>query len=77
MPHSKGKAHCKSLDAKLPLPKSSQEVNELTKTFPALTDFWIDLTDPSRSKDKVNWRDSDGQRPIYIKPGFMNFLNIF
>ena len=75
MPHSKGKAHCKSLYAKLPLPKSSQEVNEFNKTFPTLTEYWIDLTDPSKSKDKAKWRDSDGKQPVYIKTGLMSFIN--
>ena len=76
MPHSKGKAHCKSLDAKLPLPKSSQEVNEFNKTFPTLTEYWIDLTDPSKSKDKAKWRDSDGKQPVYIKTGLMSCIDI-
>ena len=37
-------AHCKTLNARLPLPKSNKESAAFLKAFPSTT--WIDITDP-------------------------------
>ena len=48
MTQSQGVAHCKTLNARLPLPKSNAESDAFYKEYFSRT--WIDITDPgSRS----------------------------
>ena len=42
-------AHCKTLNARLPLPKSNEESVAFHREFPDRT--WIDITDPVESLD--------------------------
>ena len=50
--------YCKSINAKLPLPKSKEEFDE----FRRIMDFyvWIGIMDTSVSGNKSNWRDLEG-----------------
>ena len=63
--HSKAVSLCKSFNAKLPLPKNSDESKAFLKAFPF--SFWIDLTDPDRTGNTRNWRDSNGAKPFYVQ----------
>ena len=52
---------CKKLNARLPLPKSKGEVDKYLKITGS--DFWIDLTDSTKSGNKETWKDI-GENPI-------------
>ena len=50
---------CKNLNAGLPLPKSYEEIWEFLK-FSGSSNFWIGLTDSTKSGDMTAWKDLDG-----------------
>ena len=46
---SQSVAHCKTINSRLPLPKSAAEAIAFYIKFPNRT--WIDITDPARGRD--------------------------
>ena len=60
-----GIAHCKELNAKLPLPKNERESRAFLRFSPNRT--WIDLRDPAMSGKKQNWKDSEDNTPNFVK----------
>ena len=61
MSQLEGIGECKKLNAKLPLPKSEDEVKVFYKYYNTRT--WIDLRDPKKTGDSNNWKDSEGIIP--------------
>ena len=68
MTHAQAIAHCKARNSKLPLPKNDVEVKTFVKLLRPVMTVWIDLSDPSKSSDKENWKDVEGNRPGFVKP---------
>ena len=67
--YTKAVSLCKSFNAKLPLPKNSDESKAFLKAFPF--SFWVDLTDPDRTGDTENWKDSNGVSPSYVQASLL------
>ena len=63
--HFEAVSLCKTLNAKLPLPKSSSESVAFYNAFPF--SLWVDLTDPGSTGKKENWKDSNGASPQYVQ----------
>ena len=59
MSQSKGMALCKSLNARLPLPKSSKEAEVFHKVTGRF-DTWIGITDSTKQGIKEKWKDVEG-----------------
>ena len=57
-------SHCKALNSKLPLPKSNAEVQSFLIVLKrdGAKSVWIDLF-----YDEKNWKDSEGNKPHYVK----------
>ena len=60
---------CKKLNARLPLPRNKQEIDEFLKiSGPTWTN--IDARNPKRTSNKAEWVDAEdkplGNRPIYL-----------
>ena len=66
---SESVAHCKRLNARLPLPKSKAEYASFEKIFPNRA--WIDITKPDYVEgmiaEKLDWKDSIGNVPKFVK----------
>ena len=67
-----GTAECKDLNAKLPIPTSQAEINELRKIYVGW--IWLGISDPSSSGVKDNWKDINGKKPAYIQ---LRILNLY
>ena len=67
MTHTEAIAHCKKRNAKLPLPKNDDEVKFYLKHFQSALSVCIDLSDPCKSMNKGNWKDVEGNKPIYVQ----------
>ena len=65
-----GTAECKDLNAKLPIPTSQAEINELRKIYVGW--IWLGISDPSSSGVKDNWKDINGEKPAFIQLWILN-----
>ena len=66
---------CRSLNARLPLPKSYSESKAFYNAFPF--SLWVDLTDLGMTGKKNNWKDSTGASPQYTQTIVANLVLIF
>ena len=68
MSQSKGMKLCKSLNARLPLPKSSAEANAFRK-ITGRFDTWIGISDLTQKGIKEKWKDVEGNEigNAYVK----------
>ena len=67
--HSEAVESCKSLNAKLPLPRTKAELDEFRKISPSWTH--VDGRNPKKTSNKTEWIDGEGKphgnRPVYLR----------
>ena len=64
-----GMEKCKTLQAKLPLPISAEEVNAFWNYMKVQFDeprLLIGIRDPGKTKIKNNWKDVEGNKASYV-----------
>ena len=64
-------SHCKSLNSRLPAPKSSEEWDMFHKSINDVS--WLGVTDPSKSGNWKNWKNIYDNSNIYIEKREVNF----
>ena len=66
--HPDAVAHCKNLNARLPLPRNKAELDEFRKISPSYTN--LDARNPKKTANKAEWVDAEGKplgnRPVYL-----------
>ena len=68
---SVGEQACSQLNSKLPVPKNHEEIDQFIQITDK--DFWLDISDPERTKNRANWKDSSGKTPPFVKQGYPKF----
>ena len=67
--HPKAVVICKAINARLPLPRNKQELDEFRKISGLFTH--VDARNPNRTGNKAEWIDAEGiplgDRPVYLK----------
>ena len=60
---------CKNLNARLPLPKSKNELDEFRKISP--NSIHVDARNPKQTFNRAEWVDAEGDplgsRPVYLR----------
>ena len=60
---------CKHLNARLPLPRNRNELDEFRKISPSFTN--VDARNPNKTANKAEWIDAEdkplGSRPVYLR----------
>ena len=69
MKHPEAFEFCKKLNARLPLPRNKQEVDEFIK-IGGKTFTNVDARNPKKTSNKTEWVDAEGKplgnRPVYL-----------
>ena len=67
--HSTAVSICKDLNARLPLPRNKNELDEFLKVSPSWTH--VDARNPNKTGNKAEWVDAEnkpiGDRPVYTR----------
>ena len=67
--HSEAFDICKKLNARLPLPRNKEELDEFLKISPSWTN--VDARNPKKTSNKAEWVDAEGKplgsRSVYLK----------
>ena len=68
MKHPRAVEYCKSINARLPLPRNKAELDEFRKISPSNTN--IDARNPKFTSNRTEWVDAEGKplgtRPVYL-----------